>query len=67
MKNIQLRYKKEDFRTAMIFDDVKGLHLSDVTIPTAKEVPVILLNKVIKPSLLNIKLSVELSKGIRVQ
>ncbi len=67
MKNIRLRYKKEDFRTAMIFDDVKGLQLSDVVIPTAKELPVIILNKVTKPSLLNIELPVEESKGLRVQ
>lgn len=67
MKNIKLRYKKEDFRTAMIFDDVKRLQLSDVNIAAAKELPVIILNKVPSPSLQNIQLPVEQTKGVRVQ
>lgn len=67
MTNIRIRYKKEDFRAAMIFDDVKGLRLSDADIPTVKELPVILLNRTRQPSLQNIKLPVEQAKGIRVQ
>ncbi len=67
MKNIRMQYKKDDYRTAMIFDDVKDLQLTHITIPTIKEAPAIILNKVEKPSLQNINLPVAATKGIKVQ
>jgi len=46
MKNVKISYKEDDFRPAMVFDDVKGINLNKVDIPAAKEMPVILLNNV---------------------
>jgi len=40
--NLKMRYQKEDFRPAMVFDNVKSLSLNDVKIPTVKEVPAVL-------------------------
>ncbi|MDJ1467895.1 glycoside hydrolase family 28 protein [Xanthocytophaga flava] len=45
MKNVKISYKDEDFRTPMIFDDVKALKLVDISIPTVKSAPAILLHK----------------------
>ncbi|MDJ1479609.1 hypothetical protein QNI16_03875 [Cytophagaceae bacterium YF14B1] len=45
MKNVKISYKDEDFRIPMIFDDVKALKLVDVSIPTVKSAPAILLHK----------------------
>lgn len=67
MKNVNLRFKKDDFRTAMIFDDVKGLAMHKVAVPTAMEAPLIILNNGVRPALQDIKLPVEQSKGIRIQ
>jgi hypothetical protein len=63
-KNVTLRYVAEDFRPAMIFDDAKAIELSDVAIPTAKEMPVILLNNTKEVKTKNLQLPVEESKGI---
>jgi polygalacturonase len=64
LKNVTVSYKDEDFRPAMVFDDVNGLSLNNVNIPTAKEMPVIVLRKVKKPIFNQLKLSVENKKGI---
>ena len=44
MINVTLRYVEDDFRPAMVVDDVKGISLVNVKIPTVKELPVIQLN-----------------------
>jgi hypothetical protein len=67
MKNIKLYIKEDDYRASMIFDDVKNLKLSDVSIPRSKELPVIILNKVSAHSLEKIVLPVSNDNGIRVQ
>jgi len=64
MKNIHISYKDEDFRPAMLFDDVKGLNLSNVAIPTAKEMPVLVLRNVKNQLLEQVILPVENKKGI---
>ncbi|MDN5289421.1 MAG: polygalacturonase [Mucilaginibacter sp.] len=51
IKNMTLKYQKDDFRTACIFDDVTGLNLNEVKIPTAKTYPVILFKNVTNPLL----------------
>lgn len=45
-KNVTVKYQKEDFRTACIFNDVEGLHLEQLHIPAVKEMPAVLLNDV---------------------
>lgn len=67
MKNIHIRYKEDDFRPACIFDDVKGLTLNNIRIPTAKELPVIIFNSTTQVSTEKIQLPVDNIKGIRVQ
>ncbi|MFT3752276.1 MAG: glycosyl hydrolase family 28 protein [Paludibacter sp.] len=65
-KNVQVSYKNDDFRPAMTFDDVKGLALNHVDIPTANELPVIVLHNVKNQSIEQLKLSVDMKKAIKV-
>jgi parallel beta-helix repeat protein len=67
MKNIRLSYKEDDFRQACIFDDVKNLLINGLNIPSAKEYPVILMNKVTGQKLENVQLPVDNQKGILIQ
>jgi hypothetical protein len=46
LKNVQLKFMNEDFRAACIFNDVDGLRLNDVSIPSYKELSVIVLKDV---------------------
>ena len=66
LKNVTVSYKDEDFRPSMVFDDVNGLLLSDVVIPTAKEMPVLVLKNVKNYSLKQVQLPVDAKKGILV-
>lgn len=51
IKNMTLKYKKDDFRTACIFNDVVGLNLNEVKIPTVKTYPVIIFKNAANPLL----------------
>lgn len=42
-KNVTVKYRQEDFRTACIFNDVEGLQLHQLKIPAVKEMPAIVL------------------------
>jgi polygalacturonase len=64
MKNVKLNYREVDFRPAMVMDDVKGIDLTDVDIPTAKEMPVIYFNNSSGIMLNNLKMPVSEEKGI---
>jgi hypothetical protein len=64
MKNVKVSYVEDDFRPAFVFDDVKGLEMSDVTIPKAKELPVILFNNTTGIITKNLKMAVSEEKGI---
>ena len=44
MKNITIKYQKQDFRPAVIFDDVNGLQFQKNNIASGKTAPVIILN-----------------------
>ena len=46
MKNIQLSYQKEDFRSACAFNDVDKLNITKMEIPSAKTPPVIVFRMV---------------------
>jgi hypothetical protein len=66
LKNVTVSYKDEDFRPAYVFDDVAGLQLSNVSVPTATEMPVIVFRNTKKPLLEQVKLPVDPKKGILV-
>ncbi len=63
-KNVRLKYLEEDFRPAIIMDDVKNISLSDVTIPTAREMPMIQLNNSNSVMIKNLVIPVSESKAI---
>lgn len=56
LKNVKLQYKKEDFRPAVIFDDVQKLTLENVNIPTGQKPPAIVFKDTPAPSLASTKL-----------
>jgi hypothetical protein len=64
MKNIKVSYVEDDFRPALVFDDVKGVALEDVTIPKAIELPVALFNNTTSIALKNMQLPVSEEKGV---
>jgi polygalacturonase len=66
MKNIGISFKDGDFRPAMVFDDVKELNLNNIDIPTAKEMPVLVLKNVKKPVLEQVNLAGDNKKGILI-
>jgi hypothetical protein len=55
---------EDDFRPALVFDDVKGVALEDVTIPKAIELPVALFNNTTSIALKNMQLPVSEEKGV---
>jgi len=65
MKNVKVNYLKDDFRPALIFDDVKGIVLTDIDIATAKEMPVVLFNNTTDIVLENLKMPVSEEKGVQ--
>jgi len=64
MKNVKVYFLKDDFRPALVFDDAKGLELSDVNITTAKEMPVVLFNNTSDVNLNNLRMPVSEEKGV---
>jgi hypothetical protein len=64
MKNVKISYKEDDFRPAMVFDDVKGISLNAVEIPTVKELPVIFLNNVSGEKFDALQLPIDQKKAI---
>lgn len=67
MNNIKLSSQNSDFRTAVIFDDVKKLNMKNVEIGKTESKPVILLNKVSDSSLHKIKTHSPTKDDIRYQ
>jgi polygalacturonase len=67
LKNIKIRYLKDEFRPGYTFDDVTGLELSNIIVETAKNLPVIVMQDVIAPVLRQIKLPVDDKNAIKVQ
>jgi hypothetical protein len=65
MKNVRVKYLKDDFRPAFVFDDVKRIRLEDVAIQTAKEMPVVLFNNTTDISQRCLKLPVDEAIGIQ--
>ena len=65
IKNFTVKYLEDDFRPAFVFDDVKGIDLTDVKIPTAKEMPMIFLNNATNVNMKGLKIPVSEEKAIR--
>jgi len=64
MKNVTVKYLEDDFRPAFVFDDVKGVDMIGVDIPTAKDMPIILFNNSSGIEMKNLKMPVTEAKGI---
>jgi hypothetical protein len=64
IKNFNIRYKEDDFRPAMVLDDVKNIDMVGIQIPTAKEWPMILLNNSIDVRMKDLKIPYNEEKAI---
>ena len=64
MINVKISYREDDFRPAMVMDDVKGVDMDGVAIPAAIEMPVIFLNNTSGVTFKNLKLPVSEEKGV---
>ncbi len=64
LKNVTMRYVEDDFRPAMVLDDVKNSQLQNITIPTAKEMPMFYLYNTSGVSMKGLQLPVSEEKAI---
>ncbi|MBK8512444.1 MAG: glycoside hydrolase family 28 protein [Saprospiraceae bacterium] len=64
IKNFNISFKEDDFRPALVLDDVKKIELTDIQIPSAKEMPMILLNNTVGVAIKNLKIPVSQDKAI---
>ncbi len=67
LKNVSLKVRNSDARSACVFDDAEGLVLDDVSIPNYQQLPVIILNKVKDPVITKLNLPVDKGKAVKVQ
>ena len=64
VKNMTLSYIQDDFRPAIVMDDVQTSNISDLIIPKAKEMPMIQLNNTKDVVLKNLKIPVSEEKAV---
>lgn len=64
LKNVTLKYKETDFRPAVVIDDVKGIDINGLNIPTANSAPVIILCKVNNKLVKRLKTPFNIKKAI---
>jgi hypothetical protein len=64
VKNMTLSYIQDDFRPAIVMDDVQTSIISDLIIPTAKEMPMFQLNNTKDIVLKNLKIPVSEDKAV---
>jgi hypothetical protein len=64
VKNMTLSYIQDDFRPAIVMDDVQTSNISDLIIPTAKEMPMIQLNNTKDVELKKLKIPVSEEKAV---
>jgi len=62
--NSRFRYKKTDFRAAMVFDDVRGLQLQKTSIASGKQLPVVVLRNTSGVTIKDLHLPVKDKKAI---
>jgi hypothetical protein len=46
MKNVTLKYKKDDFRVPVVMDDVQKVSISNLDIPTSLQAPVLWMRQI---------------------
>ena len=63
--NVKLSYRKDDFRPAIVMDDVQSSAVSGLNIPTAKELPVIYLHETKEVNLTGLKTVFPLSEAVK--
>jgi len=64
IKGMKLRYVDDDFRPALVLDDVKDSEFDGVEVLTVKELPVVVLNNTSGIVTKNLKLPVGEEKGV---
>lgn len=64
MKNITMSFREDDFRPAIVMDDVSSSTISDVRIPSVKEMPMFHLNNSKDVKLLQLKIPVAEEKAV---
>jgi polygalacturonase len=55
LKNVTIKYAEKDFRAAVVLDDVKRVNINGLNIPTAAQLPVMVLRKVNGEVIKNLK------------
>lgn len=67
LKNVTLKYKETDFRPALVMNDVKGVDINGLTIPTANTAPVIVMQQVNNSSVKKLKTPFNTKKLILIK
>ncbi|SEW25310.1 Glycosyl hydrolases family 28 [Chitinophaga sp. YR573] len=67
LKNVRVSYLQDDFRPAIVSDDVNGLKINALSIPSMMEPPLIVLRNTNDTAFEKILLPVSAEKGILVQ
>lgn len=65
LKNIRLAYLQDDFRPAIVTDDVKGLNIDLLAIPTVMQQPAMVLHNTPDPSVEKVEMPVVADKGLK--
>ena len=64
LSNVKMSFKQDDFRPAIVADDAKNITIQQISIPTAKELPVIYFNNSKNLNLKNIEMPFSNERGI---
>ncbi len=64
MKNITMSFREDDFRPAIVMDDVSSSTISEVRIPSVKDMPMFHLNNTKDVKLLQLKIPVAEEKAV---
>jgi hypothetical protein len=64
LSNVRVSYKEEDFRPAIVFDDVKQLQLDNVNVMSGKAAPAVVLSNVKGFDARNVQLPFDNATGI---
>ena len=64
MKNVTLSFREDDFRPAIVMDDVSSSTIADIKISSVKEMPIFHLNNTSDVKLLKLKIPVGEEKAV---
>ena len=65
LKNFRVGSEKEDFRSAMIFDDVHNINMQGITVESGKNAPVLIFNDSKNINLKDLHLPIQSKKAIK--